>query len=164
MLGQVQCWCVLEPKHLCIALSQLCSAFQSLREPLGVPGHHGGGVCGLHGVRRMPTDVFHESNWEWLIPAPGNPRKLGVCPPTEQYVRLEPCCSCLQLSVLCPFPERMSTLACVLPALSKAQAVVHGKHCSLAYCSPLSSPIYPSLFRPAGHADWGGGPHLTSVM
>lgn len=68
---------------VCIALSQLCSAFQSLREPLGVPGDHGGGVCGLHGIRRMPTDVFHESNWEWLIPAPGNPRELGVYPPTR---------------------------------------------------------------------------------
>lgn len=36
--------------------------FKSLREPLGVLGNHCGGVHGLDGVRRMPTDVFFESN------------------------------------------------------------------------------------------------------
>lgn len=81
----------------------------------------------------------------------------------EQCVRLEPCCSCLQLSVLCPSPERVSMLAYVPPALSKAQAVVHGKHRSLAYCSLSPGPFTLSLFRPAGHTD-SGPHHLPSVM
>lgn len=81
----------------------------------------------------------------------------------EQCVRLEPCCSCLQLGVLCPFPGRMSTLACILPVLSKAQAVDMGSiaHWPTAGLSP--GPFTLSLFRPAGHTDLGPH-HLTSVM
>lgn len=74
----------------------------------------------------------------------------------EQCVHLEPCCSCLQLGVLCPFPERMSTLACILPALSKAQAVDMGSiaHWPTAHLSP--GPFSLSLFRPLGHTDFCG--------